>query len=201
MASDAWATAKDTERTPDNGRGAPELASTRPSGFYAKEADSQVYGEPEARADLAALYQVLHRLGMTDLIHTHISMRVPGEPEHMLINEFGYHFDEITPSNLMKVDFHGNLVLDTTGTHSTNGSGRKCNPSAATFHGGCYVNRPEIKCVIHTHTLSGIAVSTMQCGLLPITQHALVIHDELDYLEYQGVGVVDSAERISEGTP
>ena len=175
-------------------------AIARPSGFYQRAVSSEVYGEPEARADLAALYQVLHRLEMTDLIHTHISMRVPNEPEHMLINEFGYQFDEITPANLLKVDFKGNLVLGTTGTYSTDSTGRMPNPSAANFHGGCYLNRPEINCVIHTHTVAGIAVSTMQCGLLPMTQHSLVIHDELGYLEYGGLGASESIERISAAT-
>ena len=200
MASNSGIAAQDVERSSEETHSKPELATTRPSGFYRKKPRDQTYGEPEARADVAALYQVLHRLGMTDLIHTHISMRVPDEPEHMLINEYGFHFDEITPENLLKVDFNGKPVVDTTEMIASDASGRTCNPSAATFHGGCYVERPEVQCVIHTHTIPGIAISTMQCGLLPITQHALVIHDELDYLEYEGVGAVDSAKRISEAT-
>ena len=107
--------------------------------------------EWRTRCDLAALYRVVHYLGWTDLINTHLSARIPGEREAFLINRYGEMFDEITASSLIKMDMDGNLL----------GADGKFNNAGFTIHSGVYKARPDANCVMHTHTRAGAGVSLL----------------------------------------
>ena len=130
--------------------------------------------EWRTRCDLAALYHVVHHLGWTDLINTHMSARVPGEPDRFLINRYGEMFDEITASSLVKMDLQGNVIGD---------QGR-FNAAGFTIHSGVYKVRPEAMCVLHTHTRAGAGLSLLRNGLRPISQDALHVLDDVAYHEY-----------------
>ena len=136
--------------------------------------------EWQARVDLAAAYQLAHIYKWTDLIYTHFSARVPGT-EDFLINPYGMMFDEITASNLVKIDWDGKILDDPLGMG--------VNEAGFVIHSCVHKARPEINCVIHTHTRAGVAVSAMKCGLLPISQHAMRIQSEVTYHDYEGVAL------------
>ena len=129
--------------------------------------------EWQARCELAALYRVVDHLGWTDLINTHMSLRVPGEPDAFLINRYGEMFDEITASSLIKMDMDG-IVRE----------GGKFNNAGFTIHSGVYKARPDANCVMHTHTRAGAGVSLLENGLRPISQDALQILDDVAYHAY-----------------
>lgn len=129
--------------------------------------------EWQARCELAALYRVVDHLGWTDLINTHMSSRVPGEPDAFLINRYGEMFDEITASSLIKMDMDG-IVRE----------GGKFNNAGFTIHSGVYKARPDANCVMHTHTRAGAGVSLLENGLRPISQDALQILDDVAYHAY-----------------
>lgn len=139
------------------------------------------------RVDLAACYRLFHHFRFTDLIYTHISARVPGRHEHFLINPYGLMFDEITASSLVKVDVDGNVLSDTTGLG--------INPGGFTIHSAVHMARPDITCVMHSHTAAGIAVSCMKQGLLPLTQHAMRFHGRVAHHDYDGVYFTDEERR------
>lgn len=141
--------------------------------------------EWNTRCELAALYRVVHHLGWTDLINTHMSARIPDEPETFLINRYGEMFDEITASSLIKMDFEGK-VLDDPG---------KFNAAGFTIHSGVYKARPDANCVMHTHTRAGAGISVLAKGLRPISQDALHVLDDLAYHPY---GVPASKEECEE---
>ena len=141
--------------------------------------------EWQTRCDLAALYRVVDHLGWTDLINTHMSARIPDEPNTFLINHFGEMFDEVTASSLVKMDLDGN-VLD---------AGGKFNNAGFTIHSGVYKGRPDATCVMHTHTRAGAGLSLIDKGLRPISQDALQVLGELAYHEY---GVPASVEECDE---
>lgn len=142
--------------------------------------------EWQVRCDLAALYRILHNLRMTDLIYTHMSARVPGEEGTFLINRYGDLFDEITASGLVKMDFDGNVL----------GGQAEFNMAGFKIHSGVYMARPDVACVMHTHTRAGIAVAASERGLLPISQHALMVMDELAYHDYGGPGTIEEREEV-----
>lgn len=121
--------------------------------------------EWEARVSLAACYRLVAHFGWDDVIATHISMRVPGSEEHFLLNPFGLMFHEITASSLVKVDLEGNLISDP--PYKINGAGY-------VIHSAIHGHRPDIQCVFHTHSTSGMAVSAQRDGLLPLAQRSLV---------------------------
>ncbi len=137
------------------------------------------------RCELAALYRVVDHLGWTDLINTHMSARIPGEPDAFLINTYGEMFDEVTASSLVKMSLDGK-VLD--------GSG-KFNAAGFTIHSGVYKGRPDANCVMHTHTRAGAGISLLPQGLRPISQDALQILDDVAYHAY---GVPASPEECEE---
>jgi ribulose-5-phosphate 4-epimerase/fuculose-1-phosphate aldolase len=141
--------------------------------------------EWQTRVDLAAAYQLAHIYKWTDLIYTHFSARVPGT-EDFLINPYGMMFDEITASNLVKIDWDGKILDDPLGTG--------VNEAGFVIHSCMHKARPEINCVVHTHTRAGVAVSAMKCGLLPISQHAMRVQREVTYHDYEGVAL-DMDER------
>ena len=130
--------------------------------------------EWQTRCTLAMLYRVVDHLGWTDLINTHMSARIPDEPTHFLINNYGELFDEVTASSLVKMDLDGN-VLD---------GGGKFNAAGFTIHSGVYKGRPDANCVMHTHTRAGAALSVIDNGLRPISQDALQILSEVAYHPY-----------------
>ena len=143
--------------------------------------------EWQTRCELAALYHVVDYLGWTDLINTHMSARIPDEPDTFLINNYGEMFDEITASSLVKMDMDGLVHSD----------GGKFNNAGFTIHSGVYKARPDANCVLHTHTRAGIAVSAMKCGLLPLSQTAIRFVGHIGYHDYEGPAVdLDERERI-----
>jgi ribulose-5-phosphate 4-epimerase/fuculose-1-phosphate aldolase len=141
--------------------------------------------EWQARLDLAACYRLIAHFRMTDLIYTHVSAAIPGEGHALLINPFGLMFHEITASSLVRVDLRGNPVRQ---------SDPEINIAGFFIHSAVHEARPDIGCVIHTHTTAGIGVSAQAGGLLPISQHALRFHNRLAYHDYLGVAN-DDAER------
>jgi ribulose-5-phosphate 4-epimerase/fuculose-1-phosphate aldolase len=136
--------------------------------------------EWQMRVDLAACYRIVAHYGWDDLIFTHISARVPGPEHHFLINPYGLMFDEITASNLVKVDLHGNIVMDTD---------FNINPAGFTIHSAVHEAREDAKCVLHLHTTAGIAISTLEDGLQAYSQQSLFALSSLAYHEYEGVAL------------
>ncbi len=141
--------------------------------------------EWQVRCDLAACYRLAAYYRWTDLIYTHFSARVPGTDD-FLINAYGLMFDEIVASNLVKVSVKGDILDDPTGFG--------INQAGFVIHGCVHEARPEIHAVLHTHTRAGVAVSAMKCGLLPISQHAMLVHGRLAYHDYEGIAL-DMDER------
>ncbi len=144
--------------------------------------------EWRARIDLAAAYRLTHHFGMTTLVYNHITARVPGTPNHFLINEFGLGYDEITASNLVKIDLDGN-ILDH-GDHRINIPGY-------IIHSAVHSARHDVQCVMHTHTPYGMAVSALEEGLLPLQQDAYQFHNRIAYHNFEGLAVdIDERERL-----
>ncbi len=144
--------------------------------------------EWRTRCDLAALYRLVAREGWDDMIFTHISARVPGPEHHFLINPYGLFFEEITASSLVKVDPDGNVVQDTPFS---------INPAGFTIHSAVHAAREDARVVVHLHTDQGVAVAAQAEGLLPLTQHALVVLPQLAYHDYEGIALnLDERQRI-----
>lgn len=135
--------------------------------------------EWEVRVKLAAAYRIAALKRWTDHIYTHFSARVPGPDEHFLINAFGLLFDEITASNLVKVDIDGTIVDDPTGLGINN--------AGYVIHSAIHAARPDLQAVLHTHTRDGIAVSAQKNGLLLISQHSLGFSGRVAYHGYEGI--------------
>jgi ribulose-5-phosphate 4-epimerase/fuculose-1-phosphate aldolase len=145
--------------------------------------------EWQTRVNLAACYRLVHHYGMDDLVYNHISARVPGEEGHFLINAYGMTYDEISASSLVKIDFDGKLVQDS-------GTGYGVNHAGFVIHSAVHRARADVACVIHTHTPAGMAVSAMQCGLLPLTQNAMFFSG-VGYHDYEGPAVdLDEQRRL-----
>ena len=141
-----------------------------------------------ARVNLAALYRLVAMQGWDDLIYTHISARVPGPDHHFLINPYGFLFEEMTASMMVKVDLDGNIVDKT--PHRINAAG-------FTIHSALHMAREDARYVMHLHTDQGVAVSAQPDGVLPISQHAGLILADLAYHDYEGVALdLDERERI-----
>ena len=134
------------------------------------------------RVDLAACYRLLVRFGWEDLTFTHITMRVPGADDQFLINPYGLFFDEITASSLVKIDLQGKKIGD---------SPFPVNQAGFVIHSAIHAARHDARCVLHTHTVSGIAVSTQRAGLLPISQHAMSVIPSLGYHDFEGIATRD----------
>jgi ribulose-5-phosphate 4-epimerase/fuculose-1-phosphate aldolase len=135
--------------------------------------------EWKTRVDLAACYRLCDFYDMTDLTGTHLSARVPGEPDNFLLNPYGMYFEEVTASSLVKLDLDGNIKEDHLGLG--------VNAAGFTIHSAVIAGRDDVNCVTHTHTRAGIAVSSMECGLLPMTQHSMHFHNSISYHDYEGV--------------
>jgi ribulose-5-phosphate 4-epimerase/fuculose-1-phosphate aldolase len=137
--------------------------------------------ELQVRIDLAAAYRLVAHYGWDDLIFTHISARVPGPEHHFLINPYGMLFSEITASSLIKVDLDGNVVEPTPYFF---------NPAGFTIHSAVHAAREDAKCVLHLHTVAGVAVSCQEGGLLPLNQTAMLLNGQIAYHEYEGVALL-----------
>ena len=146
--------------------------------------------EWQARVDLAACYRLVDLYGMSDMMANHISVRVPGE-EAFLINPYGMMYEEITASSLIKLDMDGNVLSKP----DFGELGYGINRAGFVIHSAVHAARPDVACVIHTHSWASMAVSALDCGLLPITQTAMRFL-KIGYHEYRGV-VLDEAEKDS----
>lgn len=129
--------------------------------------------------ELAAAYQIIAKLGWDDLIYTHISARVAGENTFYLC-KFGDSFAEVTSENLMHVNFDGKIV---------NSDECNINQTGFVIHQAIYAARPDINAIFHLHTDAGIAVSIMQCGLLPLSQFSYPFYNRLSYYEYDSLAL------------
>ncbi|KZN41403.1 class II aldolase/adducin family protein [Pseudoalteromonas luteoviolacea] len=137
--------------------------------------------EWQLRADLAACYRLVEHFRWGDLIYTHMSARLPGT-DHYLVNAFGLSFDEVTASNLVKVDLQGNILDDTP---------FEINPAGFTIHSAIHEVREDAHCVIHLHTKETIAVASLEGGLQPLSQHSMFSLPSLSYHGYEGLAVND----------
>ncbi|MES2227280.1 MAG: class II aldolase/adducin family protein [Pseudomonadota bacterium] len=136
--------------------------------------------EWQLRCDLAAAYRLVALYGWTYLIGNHLSARIPGTDDEFLLNPYGLMFEEITASSLVKVDQNGTILSETD---------HIINPAGFVIHSCIHAARHDIGCVMHLHTRDGSAVATQEGGLLPITQNALLIHDQVTYQDYEGVAL------------
>jgi ribulose-5-phosphate 4-epimerase/fuculose-1-phosphate aldolase len=138
--------------------------------------------EWSARVNLAACYRLMDRYGMTDMIYNHITTQIPDRPERLLINLYGLLYKEITASSLVEIDLNGKVHYKPETSYGVNVSGY-------VIHGCIHQARPDVKCIIHTHTRAGMAVSAMKCGLLPITQTGSRFHGHLAYHDFEGPAI------------
>jgi ribulose-5-phosphate 4-epimerase/fuculose-1-phosphate aldolase len=143
--------------------------------------------ERQVRTDLAAAYRAVAMFGWDDLVFTHISARVPGPEHHFLINPYGMLFEEITASSLVKIDLAGKKVSE---------SAYDINPAGFTIHSAVHEARDDALCVMHLHTIEGVAVSCQREGLLPISQQSLYPMMGLAYHDYEGVAL-NASEKVT----
>ena len=145
--------------------------------------------EWQVRVDLAACYRLIAHFGMSDLVYNHVTARVPGPEGHLLINPYGYMYEEITASSLIKIDHAGNQVMNPHTDYQVNQAGY-------VIHSAVHAARPQDHCVIHTHTRAGMAVAAMKCGLLPLSQTAMRF-GEVAYHAYESVAIdLDEQTRL-----
>jgi ribulose-5-phosphate 4-epimerase/fuculose-1-phosphate aldolase len=164
-----------------------QTAHRFPSGLDAAAADDAAAdAERKVREDLAAAYRLVAHFGMDDSIYTHISARVPGTDDQFLINPFGMLFRDITASSLVKIDLDGRILED---------SPHEVNPAGFTIHSAVHAARHDAACVLHTHTVAGVAVSSLAGGLRPCNQWALQFYNRVVYHDFEGIAL-DPAERI-----
>jgi ribulose-5-phosphate 4-epimerase/fuculose-1-phosphate aldolase len=146
--------------------------------------------EWKVRVDLAAFYRLVAKHDMDDLVGTHISARVPGEPNHFLLNPYGLLFEEITASSLVKVNMDGEVVMQGEGNFPVNAAG-------FTIHSAVQGARPDVVCAAHTHTVPGMALSALGGELAPMHQKAMRFYKRTSYHDYEGVATdLDERERL-----
>lgn len=138
--------------------------------------------EWDLRVDLAACYRLVALYGWDDLVFTHISARIPGPDHHFLINPYGWMFEEMTASCLVKIDLHGRKVMD---------SSHVVNPAGFTIHSAIHAARQDVVCIMHTHSINGVAVSAQKEGLRPLSQTAIIAGDSLAYHDYEGIALYE----------
>src|SRR5258708_14935540 len=144
--------------------------------------------EWQARVDLAALYRLVALYGWDDLIYTHISARNPGPEHHFLINPYGMLLEEISASSLVKIDLEGNILQETP---------YFINPAGFTIHSAIHAAREDAHYVMHLHSDDGVAVAAQAQGLMPLSQHALIVLPRLAYHDYEGIALNhDERERL-----
>jgi ribulose-5-phosphate 4-epimerase/fuculose-1-phosphate aldolase len=139
--------------------------------------------EQALRVDLAAAYRLLAHFDMTDLVYTHLSVRLPGEAHRFLVNPYGYLFEEITASSLVVVDADGLPTQPT--SHAVN-------PAGFVIHSAIHRSRADAACVMHTHTLAGMAIAAQREGILPLNQISLEFHGDVAFHAYEGIAADDN---------
>ena len=150
------------------------------------EGMSYTKAEKALRCRLAACYRIVDMYGWTQSIYNHITLRISQDTEHFLINPFGMLYSEITASSLVKVDMQGNVVEAGTTNFGVNQAGFM-------LHSAIHANRPDLKCILHIHVPSVVAISSSKCGLLPLSQESCLL-GEVSYHDYRGL-VVESSEQ------
>jgi len=144
--------------------------------------------EWDLRVQLAGAYRIADYLGWSELIYTHISARVPGRDHHFLINPYGLRFDEVTASNLVKIDVEGNPVTP---------QEHKANKAGFIIHSAIHTARPDAGCVWHMHTLAGMAVAGQDEGLLPVHMYSHNFWKRVSYHEFEGPSMrLDERSRL-----
>ena len=138
--------------------------------------------EWETRQDLAAFYRTIPYFGWDDLIFTHISAKVPGTDDEFLINPYGFLFDEITASSLVKVNLKGKILSDTNNF---------INPAGFTIHSAIHESRDDAHCIVHLHSNDGVAVASLKDGLLPLSQTGMLVRSQIAYHDYEGVALFE----------
>ena len=138
--------------------------------------------EQELRQQLAACYRIYDYMGWSEMIYNHITVKLPGDQEHFLINPYGLHYKEVKASNLVKVDIQGNIVEDTPYV---------ANPAGMIIHTAIHEARPDIQCITHTHTTEGMAVACTQEGLRSDNFYSALLHDRIAYHDFEGITVMD----------
>jgi ribulose-5-phosphate 4-epimerase/fuculose-1-phosphate aldolase len=145
--------------------------------------------EWETRVNLAACYRLMHEFGMVEMIANHISARVPGTTNEFLINPYGMLYEEMTASSMVKIDLDGNILF--------NATEYGINKAGYVIHSAIHGARHDVECVIHTHTLHGMAVSAMKCGLMPIAQTSMRWAKGVSYHAYEGIAInLDERESL-----
>jgi ribulose-5-phosphate 4-epimerase/fuculose-1-phosphate aldolase len=136
--------------------------------------------EAELRVQLAAGYRLVAHFGWNESIYGHLTVRLPGPERHFLINPYGLRYDEVTASNLVKIDLDGNIIGP---------SDWPVNIAGFAIHGAIHKGAPDAHCVMHTHSPAGMAVAALECGLLPISLDATLFHGTIGYHDYEGAVV------------
>lgn len=139
--------------------------------------------EWQTRVDLAACYRAVAMMGWDDLVFTHITAKIPGVENQFLINPYGLMFEEMTASSMVKIDLQGNKLDD---------NPHPINPAGFVIHSAIHAAREDAKCVLHVHSLNGVAVSAQKQGVLPISQQSIFVLAGLAYHDYEGVALVDA---------
>ena len=139
--------------------------------------------EWQTRIDLAACYRAIAMMGWDDLVFTHITAKIPGVENQFLINPYGLMFEEMTASSMVKIDLQGNKLDD---------NPHPINPAGFVIHSAIHAAREDAKCVLHVHSLNGVAVSAQKNGVLPISQQSIFVLAGLAYHDYEGVALVDA---------
>src|SRR5688572_3175715 len=137
------------------------------------------------RVDLAACYRLVELFRMSDLVFNHITAKVPGEEHRYLINHYGLAYEEVTASNLVKIDLEGRIV---------DGGPGEINPAGFVIHSAVHAAREDAACVLHTHSPAATAVSCLPEGFVPMTQGGFQFHERIAYHDYEGFAL-DEAEK------
>ncbi|HTE14038.1 MAG TPA: class II aldolase/adducin family protein [Burkholderiales bacterium] len=145
--------------------------------------------EWEARVNLAACYRLIDWYGMSDHISNHVTARVPGTQNEFLINPYGIFYDQMTASCMIRIDIEGNILFNPA-------EGYEVNRSGYIIHGAIHAARHDVDCIIHTHTLTGMTVASMQCGLLPIAQMSMRWVKGVSYHDYESIVNMDERARM-----
>jgi ribulose-5-phosphate 4-epimerase/fuculose-1-phosphate aldolase len=138
--------------------------------------------ERELRIQLAACYRIFDYMGWSEMIFNHITVKIPGDEHHFLINPYGLHYSEVTASNLVKVDIDGNIVEETD---------YAVNPAGIVIHTAIHAARPDIHCITHTHTNAGMAVACSAEGLRNDNFYSALLHNRVAYHDFEGITVMD----------
>mgnify|MGYP000512668877 FL=1 len=138
--------------------------------------------ETELREQLAACYRIFDYMGWSEMIYNHITVKIPGDDEHFLINPYGFHYTEVKASNLVKVDIQGNKVDD---------SPYAVNPAGLVIHTAIHAARPDIHCIAHTHTTEGMAVACSKEGLRTDNFYSALLNNRIAYHDFEGITVMD----------